>query len=69
MMKQGYKVIQASPASYTVEGFFRKGPSQRFRSVNGSKTAAEARQWVYDQQAKDAAAVTPTPPIPAAPPL
>ena len=67
MPEQDYKIIKEGPASYMVEGFFRNGAMQRFRSASGFKTEADARQWAYDQQAKDdgaaerlaAAAMTP----------
>ena len=42
-------------AIFSVEGFFRKDGSQRFRAANGFPSEAAARQWVYDQLAEDGA--------------
>ena len=50
----GYRVIRHGPEDFSVEGVFQKDGSQRFRAVNGFPSEAAARQWVYDQQAKDA---------------
>jgi hypothetical protein len=53
-LKAGYKVVRYGPGSFAVEGFPGSGNTQRFRSASGFRTEAEARQWVYDQQIKDA---------------
>jgi hypothetical protein len=53
MPEQGYKIVQAGPSSYSVEGFFRDGNVQRLRSASRFRTEADARQWIYDQQIKE----------------
>ena len=52
-MPEGYRIIRDGPNSFSVEGFFRRNGQQRFSSASGFKSEADARQWVYDQQAKD----------------
>jgi hypothetical protein len=49
----GYRIIQDGPESFSVEGFFRQGGSQRFRSAKEFPSEAAARQWVYDQLAAE----------------
>ena len=51
-MGGGYKIIRQG-ATFSVEGFFRNGNTQRFSAASGFKTEAEARAWVYEQQAKN----------------
>jgi len=50
----GYRVIRHGPEDFSVEGVFRQDGVQRFRAANGFPSEAAERQWVYDQQAKDA---------------
>lgn len=52
-MAEGYRIIREGPGSFSVEGFFRRNGEQRFSAASGFKSEAEARQWVYNQQAKD----------------
>ena len=52
-MADGYRIIQDGPESFSVEGFFRQGGSQRFRSAKEFPSEAAARQWVYDQLAAE----------------
>jgi hypothetical protein len=42
----GYRIIRNGPQDFSVEGFFRKDGSQRFRAVNGFPSEVAARQWV-----------------------
>ena len=52
-MVDGYRIIQNGPEDFSVEGFFSKDGSQRFRSANGFPSEVAARQWVYDQLAAE----------------
>ena len=52
-MADGYRIIQDGPENFSVEGFFRQGGSQRFRSASGFPSEVAARQWVYDQLAAE----------------
>jgi hypothetical protein len=52
-MADGYRIIQDGPENFSVEGFFRQGGSQRFRSAKEFPSEAAARQWVYDQLAAE----------------
>jgi hypothetical protein len=52
-MTHGYQIIRDGPDSFSIEGFFNSGGEQRFISANGFKTEAEARKWVYNQQANE----------------
>ena len=51
-MDRGFKIVREG-ASFTVEGFFQHGKTQRFRSASGFKSEAEARQWAHSQQVKE----------------
>jgi hypothetical protein len=52
-MADGYQIIQDGPENFSVEGFFRQGSSQRFRSVKGFSSEVAARQWVCNHLAED----------------
>jgi hypothetical protein len=51
------RVIKESDGGFSAEGTFRDDEgAQHYRSVNGLRTEAAARQWVYAQQEADDAA-------------
>lgn len=52
-MDKGFRIIRDPWGNFSAEGFFPRDGMQWFKSATGFKSEAEARQWVYDQQAKD----------------
>ena len=48
-----YRVITDPDGTFSAEGFLREDQVRQYRSANGLCSEAEARQWVYQQQAQD----------------
>jgi hypothetical protein len=50
-----YSVTKDVDGSFGADGVLHDDAVRQFRSVSGLATEEAARQWVYEQQARDAA--------------